>query len=79
VGRRCARTILVILRRREAAVSKDDGHGPGRSSFEARRACTSRGKIDHPSFLDYRMPVYSDLPMLDTVMVEIPTQNIGKA
>src|SRR5258708_8940263 len=30
------------------------------------------GKVDNPSFLDYRMPVCSDLPMLDTVMVEVP-------
>ena len=30
------------------------------------------GKVDNPSFLDYRMPVCSDLPMLDTVIVEVP-------
>ena len=30
------------------------------------------GKVDNPGFLDYRMPVCSDLPMLDTVMLEIP-------
>jgi CO/xanthine dehydrogenase Mo-binding subunit len=30
------------------------------------------GHVDNPSFLDYRMPVASDLPMLDTVMIEIP-------
>ena len=30
------------------------------------------GKLDNPGFLDYRMPVTSDLPMLDTVMIEIP-------
>ena len=30
------------------------------------------GKLDNPGFLDYRMPVASDLPMLDTVMVEVP-------
>jgi CO/xanthine dehydrogenase Mo-binding subunit len=28
--------------------------------------------VDNPSFLDYRMPVCSDLPMIDTVMVEVP-------
>src|SRR5437588_857985 len=32
------------------------------------------GKVDNPGFLDYRMPVCSDLPMLDTVMVEVPNQ-----
>jgi len=30
------------------------------------------GKVDNPGFLDYRMPVCSDLPMLDTVIIEIP-------
>jgi CO/xanthine dehydrogenase Mo-binding subunit len=30
------------------------------------------GHVDNPSFLDYRMPVASDLPMLDTVIIEIP-------
>ena len=30
------------------------------------------GKVDNPGFLDYRMPVCSDLPMLDCVMVEVP-------
>jgi CO/xanthine dehydrogenase Mo-binding subunit len=30
------------------------------------------GRVDNPGFLDYRMPVTSDLPMLDTVMIEIP-------
>src|ERR1700761_3887701 len=30
------------------------------------------GKVDNAGFLDYRMPVCSDLPMIDTVMVEVP-------
>ena len=30
------------------------------------------GKLDNAGFLDYRMPVTSDLPFLDTVMIEIP-------
>ena len=30
------------------------------------------GKLDNAGFLDYRMPVMSDLPMLDAVMIEIP-------
>ena len=30
------------------------------------------GKVDNATFLDYRMPVCSDLPMLDTVIVEVP-------
>lgn len=29
------------------------------------------GKVDNASFLDYRMPVASDLPMIDTIIVEV--------
>jgi hypothetical protein len=28
--------------------------------------------MENPSFLDYRMPVASDVPMIDTVIVEVP-------
>ena len=31
-----------------------------------------RGEMENPGFLDYRMPVASDLPMIDTVIVEVP-------
>ena len=30
------------------------------------------GKLDNPGFLDYRMPVASDLPMIDPVVLEVP-------
>jgi CO/xanthine dehydrogenase Mo-binding subunit len=30
------------------------------------------GKVDNPGFLDYRMPVCSDMPMIDCVLVEVP-------
>jgi CO/xanthine dehydrogenase Mo-binding subunit len=30
------------------------------------------GKLDNPGFLDYRMPVASDLPMIESVVLEIP-------
>ena len=30
------------------------------------------GQLDNAGFLDYRMPVASDLPMLDAVIIEIP-------
>ena len=30
------------------------------------------GKVENAGFLDYRMPVASDLPMIDTVIVEVP-------
>jgi len=32
----------------------------------------SSGTMENPGFLDYRMPVASDLPMIDTVIVEVP-------
>ena len=32
----------------------------------------AKGQVDNPGFLDYRMPVCSDMPMLDAVMIEIP-------
>ncbi len=31
-----------------------------------------RGRLDNPGFLDYRIPVASDLPMIETVLVEVP-------
>jgi CO/xanthine dehydrogenase Mo-binding subunit len=31
-----------------------------------------QGRVDNPGFLDYRMPVASDLPMIDTILVEVP-------
>jgi CO/xanthine dehydrogenase Mo-binding subunit len=30
------------------------------------------GKLQNPGFLDYRVPVASDLPMLDTIIIEVP-------
>ena len=30
------------------------------------------GRLENPGFLDYRIPVASDLPMIDTVVVEVP-------
>ena len=32
------------------------------------------GRLDNPTFLDYRMPVASDLPMIEAVMVEVPNE-----
>jgi CO/xanthine dehydrogenase Mo-binding subunit len=34
-----------------------------------------RGLLQNPGFLDYRMPVASDLPMIDTVVVEVANPN----
>ena len=33
------------------------------------------GLMQNPGFLDYRMPVASDVPMVDTVIVEVPNPN----
>ena len=30
------------------------------------------GRMENPGFLDYRIPVSSDLPMIETVVVEVP-------
>ena len=31
-----------------------------------------QGKLENAGFLDYRMPVASDLPLIETVIVEVP-------
>jgi CO/xanthine dehydrogenase Mo-binding subunit len=31
-----------------------------------------QGRLDNPGFLDYRVPVASDLLMIDAVIVEVP-------
>ncbi|MGH1361146.1 MAG: xanthine dehydrogenase family protein molybdopterin-binding subunit [Burkholderiaceae bacterium] len=33
------------------------------------------GRLENPGFLDYRIPVCSDLPMIDTVIVEVDNPN----
>lgn len=33
------------------------------------------GVLENPGFLDYRMPVASDLPMIDTEIIEVPNPN----
>jgi CO/xanthine dehydrogenase Mo-binding subunit len=32
----------------------------------------ANGRLDNASFLDYRMPVASDMPMIEAVMIEVP-------
>jgi CO/xanthine dehydrogenase Mo-binding subunit len=32
------------------------------------------GHLDNPGFLDYRMPVASDLPMIEPILVEVPNE-----
>ena len=32
----------------------------------------AKGRLENPGFLDYRIPVCSDVPMIDTVIVEVP-------
>ena len=33
------------------------------------------GRLENAGFLDYRIPVASDLPMIETVLVEVPNPN----
>ncbi|MDP6896966.1 MAG: molybdopterin-dependent oxidoreductase, partial [Rhodospirillales bacterium] len=33
---------------------------------------SDKGTMENPGFLDYRVPVASDVPMIDTVIVEVP-------
>jgi CO/xanthine dehydrogenase Mo-binding subunit len=35
----------------------------------------AKGRLDNPGFLDYRIPVASDLPMIEPVMIEVPNPN----
>ena len=35
----------------------------------------AKGRLENPNFLDYRIPVASDLPMIDAVIVEVPNPN----
>src|SRR6185295_13453526 len=35
----------------------------------------SKGLLDNPGFLDYRIPVTSDVPMIETIVVEVPNPN----
>ncbi len=35
----------------------------------------SDGHLENAGFLDYRIPVASDLPMIDTILVEVPNPN----
>jgi CO/xanthine dehydrogenase Mo-binding subunit len=32
----------------------------------------SKGQMENPGFLDYRVPVASDMPMIEAVLVEVP-------
>jgi CO/xanthine dehydrogenase Mo-binding subunit len=34
-----------------------------------------QGHLENPGFLDYRMPVASDLPMIEPILVEVPNPN----
>jgi CO/xanthine dehydrogenase Mo-binding subunit len=33
------------------------------------------GRMENPGFLDYRIPVTSDVPMIETIVVEVPNPN----
>ena len=47
--------------------------GPGhRLALNEEYAYDDAGRMTNSSFLDYRMPIAMDLPMIDTVIVEVP-------
>lgn len=37
--------------------------------------CDDQGRLLNSGFLDYRIPLASDLPMIDTIIVEVPNPN----
>ncbi len=37
--------------------------------------CDDQGRLQNSGFLDYRIPLASDLPMIDTIIVEVPNPN----
>ncbi len=37
------------------------------------------GRVDNATFLDYRMPVCSDVPMIETVVIEVPIPSTRRA
>ena len=39
----------------------------------------AKGQLENPGFLDYRIPVASDLPMIEPVLVEVPNPAIRTA
>ena len=38
---------------------------------------TEDGKMANSSLLDYRMPTTTDLPMIDTVIIEVPSPTLA--
>ena len=53
----------------------DPGRRGARHRLGAQRGVHLRfakGRLENPGFLDYRIPVASDLPMIEPVMVEVP-------
>jgi hypothetical protein len=37
------------------------------------------GRLENPGFLDYRVPSPPDMPMIDTILVEVPNPRIRSA
>jgi CO/xanthine dehydrogenase Mo-binding subunit len=35
----------------------------------------ANGRLENPGFLDYRVPVASDLPMIEAILIEVPNPN----
>jgi Aerobic-type carbon monoxide dehydrogenase, large subunit CoxL/CutL homologs len=58
-----------VLRRGPAPGRRRAGH---RLGAERGVHLQRQGRLENPGFLDYRMPVASDLPMIETILVEVP-------
>ncbi len=41
-------------------------------AFNEEYIYSAEGTLENPGFLDYRIPVASDVPMIDTVIIEVP-------
>ena len=39
---------------------------------EKQQVYDQDGRLENPGFLDYRVPVCSDLPMIDAILIEVP-------
>ena len=63
-----ARFIRATSKARSRAASPRASAGPSTRSASSPPTAS----MDNPSFLDYRMPVACDLPMIEPVMIEVP-------
>ena len=56
-------------------VSSKVGSARNRLALNEEYIYGQDGRLQNAGFLDYRVPVASDLPMIDTVIVEVPSDS----